>query len=135
MRSTVRGRRHLWQGDRGYAVLEAAIVLPVAFLVLMLVVQDAIVWHARSVAEAAAQDGLRTTQAYGATAAQGRSDTVTYLGQVAPHLIPDPVVTVRRTDAAATVRVRCRVITLLPFASVTVTETASGPTETYAAAQ
>lgn len=109
-------------------------MVPVAFLLLMLVAQAAIVWRARAVAEAAAQEGLRTAQAYGATAAQGRSDTITYLGQVAPHLIPDPVVTVTRTGDAAKVRVRAPVVTLLPFGSVTVTETASGPIERYVAA-
>lgn len=135
MTSLTRSPKASQRGDSGYAVLEAAIVLPVAFLLLMVVAQGALVWHARSAAETAAQEGLRTAQAYGATAAQGQSDTVTYLRQVAPHLISDPAVTVTRTDQGATVQVHGRVVTLLPFASLTVTEIASGPTETYAVAQ
>jgi hypothetical protein len=100
----------------------------------MLVVQWAIVWHARSVASAAAQEGLRTTEAYTATAAAGRADTITYLSQVAPHALPDPQVTVTRSATTATVHVHAPVMTVIPFGHFTVDETASGPVETYVAA-
>jgi Flp pilus assembly protein TadG len=122
-------RRHT--GDGGYSVLEVAIVLPVAFFVLMLIVQWAIVWHARSVTQAAAQEGLRTAQAYQATAAQGRADTFNYLAQVAPDSLPNPQVHVTRTPRTATVTIHAEVSTVIPFGHFAVTETASGPVETY----
>lgn len=130
MLRTVR-RRHAGDHDAGYSVLEVAIVLPVAFTLLMVVVQAAIVWHARGVAQAAAQEGLRTTEAYTATAVQGRADTLTYLTQVAPHDLPDPQVQVTRTGTTATVSVRAHVISVIPFGHFSVDETASGPVETY----
>jgi hypothetical protein len=117
--------------DGGYSVLEAAIVLPIVFFLIMLIAQWAIVWHARSVTEAAAQEGLRSTETYQATAAQGRADTATYLSQVAPHSLPNPHVTVTRTAASATVTVTATVASVIPFGHFTVTETASGPVETY----
>jgi Flp pilus assembly protein TadG len=129
-----RRRRFGLGRDDGYSVLEAAIVVPVMFLLVMIIVQAAIVWHARNVTEAAAQEGLRTTEAYQATAAAGHADTITYLAQVAPHALPDPQVSVTRTATTATVRVTARVASVIPFGHVTVTETASGPVETYVAA-
>lgn len=123
-------RRH-GERDAGYSVLEATIVLPVVFALLMFVVQWAIVWHARNVAEAAAREGLRTTESYTATADDGRADTLHYLAQVAPHALPDPQVTVTRTTGTATVHVHAPVMTLVPFGHFTVDETVTGPVETY----
>jgi hypothetical protein len=117
--------------DGGYSVLEAAIVLPIVFFLIMLIAQWAIVWHARSVTEAAAQEGLRTTENYQATASQGRADTVSYLSQVAPHSLPNPQVSVTRTAQTATVTVTAKVASVIPFGHFTVTETASGPVENY----
>jgi hypothetical protein len=127
----LRERRRRVDADGGYSVLEGAIVLPIVFFLIMLIVQWAIVWHARNVTEAAAQEGLRTTENYQATAAQGHADTITYLGQVAPHSLPNPRVTVTRTAQTATVTVTATVASVIPFGHFTVTETASGPVETY----
>lgn len=120
--------------DAGYSVLEIAIVLPVAFFLLMLLAQAAVVWHARNVTQAAAREGLRTAEGYTATAAAGRADTLTYLGQVAPHALPDPQVSVIRTSRTATVRVTARVLDVLPFGDFHVTETVSGPVERFVTA-
>jgi hypothetical protein len=117
--------------DAGYSVLEAAIVLPIVFFLIMLIVQWVVVWHARSVTEAAAQEGLRTAEQYQATAAQGHADTGSYLRQVAPHSLPNPKITVTRTARTATVTITAKVASVIPFGHFTVTETASGPVETY----
>jgi Flp pilus assembly protein TadG len=122
--------RHV-DADGGYSVLEVAIVLPIVFFLIMLIVQWAIVWHARSVTEAAAQEGLRTAEDYQSSAAQGKADAITYLTQVAPHSLPNPHVTVTRTTNAATVTVTAHVASVIPFGHFTVTESASGPVETY----
>jgi Flp pilus assembly protein TadG len=115
-------------------VLEAAIVLPIVFLLTMTIAQWAIVWHARNVAEAAAQEGLRTAQAYQSTASAGRADTVTYLATVAGRSLPDPKVTVTRGPATATVQVDATVASVIPFGHFQISESASGPVETYVAA-
>jgi Flp pilus assembly protein TadG len=128
---SLRHRLRHTDADGGYSVLEAAIVLPIVFFLIMAIAQWAIVWHARSVTEAAAQEGLRTTENYQATAAQGKSDTVSYLSQVAPHSLPSPKITVTRTARTATVTVTATVASVIPFGHFTVTETASGPVETY----
>jgi hypothetical protein len=125
-------RRHRpGEADGGYSVLEAAITLPVIILVTMIIVQWAIVWHARSIAQAAAQEGLRTAEAYQSTAADGKADTVNYLHQVAPHVLPAAQVSVQRTPRTVTVRVTSPVMSVIPFGTFHVNESASGPTETY----
>src|SRR5664279_4676226 len=90
-------RRHRMlraDSDRGYSVLEAAITLPIIFFLLMIVVQWAIVWHSRNVAEAAAQEALRRAQSYQATAATGQTVGNNYLAQIAPHALGRNCVTV-----------------------------------------
>ena len=117
--------------DRGYSVLEAAITLPIIFFLLMIVVQWAIVWHSRNVAQAAAQEALRSAQSYQSTAATGQADGNNYLAQVAPHALGGNCVTVTRTATTVTVRVHCQVMSVVPFGTYYATETVSGPVERY----
>lgn len=118
--------------DAGYSVLEAAITVPIIFLLLMIIVQWAIVWHSRSIANAAAQEALRTAQAYDSSAAAGRQDGDSYIAQVAPHVLPDGCVSVRRSATTVTVRVHCRITTsVVPVGRYWVDETVTGPVERY----
>jgi Flp pilus assembly protein TadG len=130
-------RRHRGAGqstedrDGGYSVLEAAITLPVVFFLTMFVVQWAIIWHARGVAQAAAQEGLRTAAGYQATAAQGHDDAANFLQQVSPGALADAKVTVDRGATTVTVTVKGPVPTIIPFASFNVDASATGPIEAY----
>ena len=127
-------RRHRMlrkNGDAGYSVLEAAITLPIMFFLLMVVVQWAIVWHSRNVAQAAAQEALRTAQSYQSTAAAGRADGNSYLSQVAPHALSQNCVTVTRSATTLTVRVHCKVMSVIPFGHYSTNEVVSGPIENF----
>lgn len=117
--------------ERGYSLLAATITLPVVFFLLMGIVQWAIVWHTRNVAQAAAQEALRTAAAYRSSAAAGQADGDSYLAQVAPHVLPHGCVHVTRTATEVRVRVHCSIVSILPFGSYAVDETAAGPVETY----
>jgi hypothetical protein len=118
--------------DGGYSVVEAVITLPVLILLTLLVVQWALVWHGRHVAEAAAQDGLRAGRGYQASASSGRSEAECYLRAVAPRLLTSPQVDVSRSATTVTVHVRARVLSLIPAVDgIGVEETASGPVERY----
>ncbi|MGN6607350.1 MAG: TadE family protein, partial [Jatrophihabitans sp.] len=59
-------------GDRGFGALEAVIVIPVVVLTTMIVIQYVMLWHARHLAAAAAQNALREARSYHATAADGQ---------------------------------------------------------------
>ena len=124
----VRGGR--LRRDAGYSVLETAITFPVLLLLVMLVVQYALLWHGRHVAEAAAQDGLRSARAFGATAELGQRDAQGYLRQVAPHLLSRPEVQVDRSKTTVTIRVRAQVLSIVPLGLI-VDETAVGPVERF----
>jgi len=117
--------------DRGYSVLEASITLPIIFFLLMIIVQWAIVWHARNIAQAAAQESLRTAESYQSSAAAGQQDGDTYLAQVAPHVLGPGCVNVTRSATTVTVHVHCKVTSVIPFGDFSVDETVSGPIETY----
>ena len=117
--------------DGGYNPLEAAIIVPIIIVFTMMVVQLALVWHGRHVAEAAAQAAARSAAAYTSTAAVGQADGASYLLQVAPHLLSDAAVTVTRGPRTATVRVTATVPSVIPFGHFTVAETAEAPVEAF----
>jgi Flp pilus assembly protein TadG len=58
--------------EAGIATVEAVLVFPVLLLVIMVVFQFALWYHASGLATAAAQDGARAARAEGATARDGQ---------------------------------------------------------------
>ncbi|MGH3626504.1 MAG: TadE/TadG family type IV pilus assembly protein [Sciscionella sp.] len=118
-------------GDDGFSTLEAVVVIPVVVIITMLVIQYVMLWHARNLAEAAAQNGLRVARGYQATAAQGQASATHYLDSVASNLLQDRQVDAHRTATTVEVTVHASVLSVVPFGSYTVDETASGPVERY----
>ncbi|MGW4637653.1 TadE family protein [Sphaerisporangium sp. NPDC004334] len=55
-------------GDRGASVIELALIMPVVLAVILLIVQFALVFHGRQVADAAAREGARVARGAGASA-------------------------------------------------------------------
>jgi|ThiBio_1000_plan_1041568.scaffolds.fasta_scaffold00444_23 type II secretory pathway pseudopilin PulG len=117
--------------DRGFSTLEAVVVIPVVVILTMLVVQYVMLWHARNVTEAAAQDALRVARGYEAAAAQGQAAGTEYLHNAAGKLLEKFTVTVDRGPAVVTVHVHGTVTSVVPFGTYTVDESASGPVEKY----
>ncbi len=117
--------------DEGYSVLEVAITLPILLVLIMLVLQTAVLWFARGVAQDAARQGLRAAEAYNATAQNGHDRATHYLNQVAPGALTNPKVTVDRGAQTATVKVTSHVPNLVPFTNFTVDATATGPVESF----
>src|SRR5690606_10468168 len=96
--------RRLWRDERAQTMVELAIVMPVLLIVLIGVVQFALVYHAKSVATTAAQEGARFAAAEGRTAAEGaeraREVLRSGLGKMGAEF------TVTAQDGGETVRVR-----------------------------
>jgi Flp pilus assembly protein TadG len=128
-----RGRRHgPGHGqDDGYSVLEAVIVVPAMLLLTMLVVQYALLWHGRHVAQAAAQDGLQAARAFQATPQAGEQAARAYLAQVAPNLLRNVDTRVEQSATTVTVTVDADVLPLMTFGTLTVSERAAGPREAF----
>lgn len=67
--------RMLRRQERGQAMVEVAIAMPILLVVLIGAVQVALVYHARSVTTTAVQEGARFAAAEGRTAAEGEERT------------------------------------------------------------
>lgn len=114
--------------DDGYNIVEFMLTFVALIIITMVVIQFALLWHARHVAQATAQDALRTASNYQSTADAGETDGYAYLHQVAPNLVLDPHVTVTRNATTVNVDVTGHVLSIGPF-DMTVHENASGPVE------
>jgi Flp pilus assembly protein TadG len=115
--------------ERG-EVTGAVILLPVVVTMVFLVIHAALVYHARSVMAAAAEDGARAAQAEGASAAAGRTVALEVLDS-SSGLIPDPAVEVERTATDVRVTVRATVRGPIPWFHPTVQASAGGPIERF----
>ena len=119
--------------DRGDATVEAVIIVPVIVVLTLLVVQFVLVWHGRHLAQAAAQTAARSAATYQAQPAAGQAAGDQYLAEVAPNLLPGRTVIVTRDAENATAIVTADVLTVIPFASFDVRETATSPRERFVA--
>ncbi|MGS0688850.1 TadE/TadG family type IV pilus assembly protein [Nakamurella sp. GG22] len=117
--------------DRGSVTTEAVIIVPVVVVLTMVVLQFVLLWHGRHVAQSAAQSAARSAAAYQSTAAVGQADGDAYLQQVAPNLLPGRSVQVNRDATTVTVTVTADVLTVIPFGSFTVDESAAAPVEAF----
>lgn len=117
--------------DGGFSTLEAVVVIPVVIIMTMISVQYVMVWHARNVAEAAARDGLRVARGYEATGPQGSASCTQYLATVANKMLSERSCTANRGGQTVVVSVHAKVMSVIPFGSFTVQESASGPVEVF----
>jgi len=118
--------------ERGAAsLIQLVLVAPVLLLVLMFIVQFALVAHARSVVEAAAEQGTAVARRADGTQGGAQAEAVKYLDRLGPTMLTTRSVSASRTPATATVTVSGTVISLVPGVHPQVKETSSGPVERY----
>jgi hypothetical protein len=119
--------------DSGATSLELALLTPILLLVMLLVVQFAMVYHARHVALAAAQGGARVARSEVNGDWKGRSEQ-TARGQVqqfGSRLLGDA-----RTEAGGDgderwVEVSGEAVQVIPFFTFRVHQRSGGPVECY----
>lgn len=105
------------------------LVLPALLLITLLVVQFALVWHARHIAQYAARRGLAAARVEHGSAAGGKAQARHSLAALAGRILTNPSVAVERTATQTTVRVKGTVIRVIPGLTLHASGTASGPTE------
>jgi hypothetical protein len=100
-------------------------------MMALLVVQFALFWHARHIAQYVARRALATARVENGTAQDGRTQARRSLAALAGHILTDASVTAERTSTRTTVRVEGAVMRVLPVPGLVlhVAGTASGPTE------
>jgi len=123
------------RADSGYSTVEAVLLLPVLVAITLTVIQFALLWHARTLAQSTARVGAQAARAYTATDEDGLRQARTYLDTVDPALLAGADIEVSRTRTSVEVQVRARVLAVpgLPF-TLAVDERSSGPLERFVAA-
>ena len=121
------------QREDGSVSLELAVIFPSVLLLIVAAVQAGLLFHARHLAQAAAQEGLRATRKYDGTTSAGQQAATTLLTQSAGDLLAGRQISVQRTPQQADVRITGHAISLLPGLSFTVSAHAAGPVERFSA--
>lgn len=117
--------------ERGDATVEAVLAVPVLLLLVLLVIQFGLYYHAAHTAEAAAQDGARAARVEGASAADGVDRARTFMADAAPTLVDDVTITATRDTDTARVEVRGVVHAIVPGLNLTVHADAESPVERF----
>jgi hypothetical protein len=128
-----RGHGRTRDAARGASSIELALLTPILLFVILLVVQFAMVYHARHVALAAAQAGARVArgQETGDWQSAAKSKAESYARQIGPKIITDVVATPSGGADERFVDVNGQAITVIPFMSLRVHQRAGGPTECF----
>ena len=120
------------RGDRGSSTLELVIVFPVVLLIICGGITAALFFHARNVALAAAQEGLRDASAVNGTGVDGEQRARQFLDQAGGNdVLRDINVTRDMGPNWATVTVTGKSLTLVPGMTLRIEQSATGPVERF----
>jgi Flp pilus assembly protein TadG len=121
------------QTDRGASTLELALLTPILLLVILLVIQFAMVFHARHVALAAAQSGARVAREQSAGNWKGTSEAKAreYVQQIGPDLLSGAAASAGGDQDQRWVTVTGTAVRVVPFLSFHVSQRSGGPIECY----
>jgi Flp pilus assembly protein TadG len=108
-----------------------AVIFPVTVFIVFGIVQFGIWYHANDIAQAAAQQAVRSASAYGATQADGSTEAGKVLNENAHGLIIHTQITCNRGAQTATVTVTGEAIQVIPFIPLHVKATATAPVEAF----
>ncbi|PSL01382.1 TadE-like protein [Haloactinopolyspora alba] len=129
-----RWRRRRADGrERGAATLEIAIVFPIVLLITFGVIEGALWYHARNVALAAAEEGVRAATGDGGTPGAGVEEARDFaLRAGADDTLSAVTVSSTSTPSEVSITVTGHSLTLFPgWSGHEVTQTASGPVERF----
>jgi len=128
----VTGRRRGARDDEeGSSAIEMVILFPVTLLVVLMIVQFGVWYHAAAIARAAAQEGVKTASAYGATAGAGRTRADAVLDRNGRGLIQGSAVAPFRDAAVARMTVTGFALTVVPVLHLPIRESATAPVEAF----
>jgi Flp pilus assembly protein TadG len=116
--------------ERG-EVTTTVLVVPIAMLLILLVVQAALVFHAQAIVDAAAQDGAFAGQGESGTEAVARTVAHSVIGTTSGSLLTNVDISVEPNSSRFSVTVQANVKSLIPGYTPTISSTAVGPRETF----
>jgi hypothetical protein len=106
-------------------------VFPAAMVLILLVLQGALWFVGRSIAADAAQDGARSAAVVGGSAASGEAAARNDLAQLAGPMLSATAVSAIRSAGNVQVTVTGKAESIIPGFSLSVSATASLPTEVF----
>jgi Flp pilus assembly protein TadG len=130
--AAARLRRRAVAGGReaGVASIQIVVLMPVLFLLMFVGMQAAIIYHGRTVAIAAAQEGARAAAAQNGTATAGQSAATAFVAAAGGEgTLQGVTVTSNRTATTATVVVTGATLSVIPGWTPSITQSASAPVE------
>jgi Flp pilus assembly protein TadG len=117
--------------ERGGATVELVLTVPVLLLLIMLILQFGLYWHANHVAQAAAQEGVRAARMSDGSAETGRERAQAFVTSAAPTLLHNVDITASRDTQTAAVHVHATVQAVVPGLSLAVDVESRSPTEHF----
>jgi Flp pilus assembly protein TadG len=116
--------------ERGSTSIQLVLLMPALFAVMFLGMQGALFYHARTVALAAAQEGVRTAAGLGGSGSAGARDAYAFVADAGgDDVLQGTQVHSSRSTTNATVTVTGRSLSVIPGWTPTVTQSASAPVE------
>ena len=119
--------------ERGDAVTEVVIVMPALLLLIMVVIQFGLWYHAQNVVQTAAQEGARAARVTGATAADGHDRALAFIAQAGGGSVADPDVIAERSVGGVRVEVVAHAPMVVPGLTLGVHAAAASPIEEFTA--
>lgn len=121
--------RRIRRDQRGSGTAEFTVAAPLLFLLFLLIAQFALYIHATHIAQAAAAQGLSAARVSGGSAGSGTAAGQELLAQLGSGPLRAASVSAQRGLDRASVQVQGKVVSVLPFMSLTVRAEAVGPVE------
>jgi Flp pilus assembly protein TadG len=122
-----------WRDERGDAVTETVLLVPVLLLLILFVIQFGLWYHAQHLVQAAAQEGARAARAEYGTAEDGQERAERFLQEAGGESVSGPGVHAERTIDTVTVRVVGRAPAVVPGLRLSVRASATSPVEEFSA--
>lgn len=127
-RPRTRGRSQ----DRGSVTLETAILFPAVLLLVMVAVQTGLWYYGRSVALAAAQEGVAAGRVEGATVFHAADAAAAFAVDQGRGMLGEATVSTTGSSAnRIRVSVSGQIVSLIPGVPIAVSQEASGPVERW----
>jgi Flp pilus assembly protein TadG len=115
--------------ERGSVTVEAVVLFPLVLLLIFGAIQAGLYYYARSIAMAAAEQGLQSERTEQGTTGAGAGATQTFLSGASKGLLTGTAVIPTRTATTAAITVTGQVPSLIPGLTLTVSQTAAGAVE------
>lgn len=117
------------QNQRGSSALETAVLAPAMLLLVAIILQGGLWYHARDVAIAAAEEGARTSAAENGTSAAANAAATSFATKTGAGFLNAVSATTVRSATSTTVVVEGRSLSLVPGLPIAISQSATLPVE------